>query len=558
MTDITGLVVQGNNHKNRLSVEVGESSGGDRLIYNVIDAGGGSDTLWGDYNGKITISKVYGAQLFGEDGNDDITDSVGNDTLSGGAGDDLITYEYGKDVIDGGDGEDTLKAVGKVLASDGLAITGIEKLYIANNAKIGDLDLTQFDSIVSLSILSFKRPATIDDVNFAGSHIDLVGTAFDDHFDVSNTATRFTISGGGGDDVMVGSQRGDYLSGQAGNDTLTGGSANDSITGGAGDDIVNGAGGNDYLFDNHGSNTIHGGEGNDRLVVTEAGHDRFYGDDGNDVITLGAGKGTAEGGAGDDSFVENFYGVHGRWSLNGGTGEDRLYASGDVASDSKINSVEQLYLQGTLTIDPKLLDSFAGVHDAAGHEINFSHGGDFTWKKVKDDLSSTATLHGSVATDHIDLSASNGLWFVDASNGNDTVILGKHLDSGFPEYNTALGGSGDDWLMGGASDDLLSGGSGDDVLIGTAGTDGMDGGEGKDTFVFTEIRGQTGIDDFTAKGPSHDVIDLSAVKSVRNFSDLMVHHTVQYDGYLVVWFGHNNIFLEGITVKDLNASDFQF
>jgi Ca2+-binding RTX toxin-like protein len=555
MTDTTGLVIHGNDHKNILGIFVKTDQDGDRSIYNVIDAGGGDDILRGEYDPKI--SKAYGSQLFGEDGNDEIMDSRGNDTLSGGAGDDLITSAYGQDVIDGGKGEDTFKAVGKVLASDGLAITGIEKLYVANSTKIGDLDLTQFAWVGGIGTLTFEHQANIHDVNFS-AHASLVGTAFDDQFDVSNALAHVSIAGGGGDDVMIGSKLADHLDGEAGNDTLTGGIANDTVLGGNGDDVLNGGDGNDYVFDNNGSNTLHGGAGNDRLTATD-GNNRLFGDDGDDIITLSQGD-VADGGTGNDKFILGFETGHRDWSIVGGAGDDAVYAGGNT-SGLAVDGVEQLYLRSAVTIDPALLDSFEGVHMAGGKVITFSHGGDFTWKRVKDEPSAfdVVKLNGSKAADHIDLSASKGLWNVDAGGGNDTVILGTASDSPTLSVNTVDGGAGNDTLTGGGSHDSLIGGDGNDVLIaGHNLVNTLIGGKGKDTFVFTEMRSQSSIADFTVIGPSHDVMDLSAVKSVHGFDDLINNHVAQYDGYIVVWFGNNDVILSGLTADDLNASDFHF
>jgi Ca2+-binding RTX toxin-like protein len=78
-----------------------------------------------------------------------------------------------------------------------------------------------------------------------------------------NLPVRFC--GGGGNDVLQGSNRGDHLDGGAGNDHLHGGKGNDKLTGGAGSDHLRGGHGNDsliggagrdYMRDDHGRNVF--------------------------------------------------------------------------------------------------------------------------------------------------------------------------------------------------------------------------------------------------------------------------------------------------------------
>jgi Ca2+-binding RTX toxin-like protein len=74
-----------------------------------------------------------------------------------------------------------------------------------------------------------------------------------------------TFSGGAGNDVIRGSNRGDALDGGAGHDHLHGGRGNDKLTGGAGSDRLRGGHGNDslvggagrdYMHDDHGRNVF--------------------------------------------------------------------------------------------------------------------------------------------------------------------------------------------------------------------------------------------------------------------------------------------------------------
>jgi Ca2+-binding RTX toxin-like protein len=81
------------------------------------------------------------------------------------------------------------------------------------------------------------------------------------------------ITGGSGNDTIIGDSRVNSIHGGAGNDTLNGGAANDNLFGEDGDDS---------LFGGPGSDTLSGGEGTDLL----------FGGDGNDVLAGGNGTDT--------------------------------------------------------------------------------------------------------------------------------------------------------------------------------------------------------------------------------------------------------------------------
>jgi hypothetical protein len=87
---------------------------------------------------------------------------------------------------------------------------------------------------------------------------------------------RVTLVGGGGDDVIVGSQFADALYGEAGFDQISGGSGNDQIFGGDGNDWI-------YAGPSNGQGPS---AGNDNDTVTGgAGADWYDGGDGYDTLT---------------------------------------------------------------------------------------------------------------------------------------------------------------------------------------------------------------------------------------------------------------------------------
>ncbi len=88
----------------------------------------------------------------------------------------------------------------------------------------------------------------------AGSN-ELVGTANGEIL-IGRDDIGSTISGLGGDDILIGGARGDTLEGGGGNDILQGGAGRDILRGGGGDDILRGGAGDDILRGGDGADTF--------------------------------------------------------------------------------------------------------------------------------------------------------------------------------------------------------------------------------------------------------------------------------------------------------------
>ncbi|WP_018416252.1 calcium-binding protein [Teredinibacter turnerae] len=120
-----------------------------------------------------------------------------------------------------------------------------------------------------------------------------------------------TLSGGYGDDVLIGNAQADTMLGLEDNDVLVGNGGNDRLFGYSGDDILYGGDGEDWLyaatdedFDKTDSDQLYGGEGSDHLFG-DAGRDLLDGGDGVDTLTGGRGYDTLLGGEGNDIFIYN-------------------------------------------------------------------------------------------------------------------------------------------------------------------------------------------------------------------------------------------------------------
>ncbi|MBQ7568835.1 hypothetical protein IJT17_08530 [bacterium] len=182
------------------------------------------------------------------------------------------------------------------------------------------------------------------------SRLVIDGGKGDDRITVDEKVTQsLRLTGGEGNDYIIGGSGGDIIFDNYGSNTINGAAGNDVIIahgvdlkdgqgnrleGGAGDDYLEGGNGKDYMsggdgydviYGLGGDDEIHGGAGNDYLDGGE-GNDTIYGDEGNDNLIGGKGDDVLRGGAGDDLLI----GASGSDSINGEGGNNRIISSGDM------------------------------------------------------------------------------------------------------------------------------------------------------------------------------------------------------------------------------------
>src|SRR3546814_9053421 len=87
---------------------------------------------------------------------------------------------------------------------------------------------------------------------------------------LTGTATGFSfvrgvenVTGGTGNDTLLGNVAGNHFVGAGGNDTLRGGFGNDSLAGNAGTDLLYGEQGDDIINGGDGDDRVDGGVGNE-------------------------------------------------------------------------------------------------------------------------------------------------------------------------------------------------------------------------------------------------------------------------------------------------------
>lgn len=308
----------------------------------------------------------------------------GNDTITGGAGNDSIVWNVtngnffnparpdGRDFVDGGangaagdrfivtgnNSRETfvIYTVAAAIAA-GLTVqnAAAEIVITRNGDVIAELANIEEITINTLDVTADNGNGVPDGGTtggFFGDNVSVVGdfsgTSLnystitvngddgDDTVDISQLTSdhRIVFRGGGGDNVLVGSERSqDVLvdarhgSAQDGTDpdspdedesampeglVLVGDDTNETFIGAAGNDIIFAGGGADNALGNDG----------DDMIFGDGGADRIFGGEGNDVIEAGKGDDMVFADAGDDMVIATE--EDGRDSYWGGEGSDTL------------------------------------------------------------------------------------------------------------------------------------------------------------------------------------------------------------------------------------------
>lgn len=203
-------------------------------------------------------------------------------------------------------------------------------------------------------------------------------------------------------------------------------------------------------------------------------------------------------------------------------------------------------------------DIVARQFDAAG--VDVSHG-EWTLSKTaivnqyKPDLAALEN-GGFVAT-----------WEADGQDGSGLGVVQRYfLDAGGPSGDIT-GTAGNDVLNGTnagehiyglAGADIIKALGGSDIVEGGTGSDRLSGGKASDTFVFHDAEGFDRVLDFDSTGGDHDVIDLSSLTSVVNFSQVRRHFVQHGDDLTIDFAGRNDILLVDTDSHDLGKGHFIF
>lgn len=480
----------------------------------------GNDTITGG-GGKDTILGGGGNDLLsGGEGADSIDGGSGNDTIAGGSGDDAVEGGAGADMIDGGGNNDTLTGG----EGNDTVLGGGGADTIRDGDGSGDDSYAGGAGIDTLDYGAATGPVTIDVQNETA----VGGGTGSDSF------TGLEIyRGGGGNDILLGGDEADFLRGGDGADLILGNDGDDDLAGDEGDDSLQGGGGDDRFEarSDAGNDVIDGGEGIDTLdysgVIASATVNLATGTAtalgfGTDTIlnierVVGSETGdTITGSAGNDTIE----GGRGDDVINSGAGNDRI--QGDSGNDTIFGSLGDDTIDGGTGED--VLD-FSGAVSALNIALDL---GTASGADIGNDLvanfetliggGGNDIIFGSALGEHIAAGAGNDT--VLGGAGNDTLLGGGGADSlsggsgdddlfGGNQNDTLNGGTGDDKIDGGDGNDTIFGGSGNDTLTGGGGNDTIGGGDGNDSF----IEGIGSGDDSYIGGSGIDRVDYSAVTS---------------------------------------------
>ena len=317
-----------------------------------------------------------------------------------------------------------------------------------------------------------------------------------------------TRNGTSGNDSIYGWAKGgnasslsgnDTLNGATGNDLLYGGTSDDSLDGGLGSDTLIGSIGNDIYVVNTTTDSIIEDTNGEKILVEEE-YSSYYQNINIDTVkslvsyTLGKnlenltltgtrannGRGNALNNTLIGNGVNNsLYGGQGNDYLNGRDGNDKLY--GEAGRDYLDGGTGLDTLVGGTGSDSYKIDSIAdtiteysnqGI-DAVQSSVSYRLGNNLENLT----LSGTKAIKGIGNALANTLSGNSANNFLDGGNGNDTLS-----DSEFYDYDTLVGGAGDDYLRD-VINSTLVGNAGDDTLSTVYGNSSLIGGTGNDTYI---------------------------------------------------------------------------
>lgn len=291
-------------------------------------------------------------------------------------------------------------------------------------------------------------------------------------FDTHVRTTDLDRMAGENDLVVIIDAAGQHLLAEAAN--LTGGEGNDVLIGTRYDDIIIARGGNDLLD---------GGAGNDRLE-TGQGNDTSYGRDGNDEVWVGVHadrtltRQIVDAGAGDD-FVALFANISNDSLIRGGSGEDIINTtsnSSDLATRDSLISGFERWDDGSGRWLRLIDQNFVGTTDQ--HITVYYDGGGYGGYEAWTGAIPTSLDESSDFGNLVDASA--------VTSGRVSVIF----NSG-NSYGAFRGGAGSDSLIGSAGGDFFAGSGGNDLFDGRDGVDTAIFFGKRSDYIVTEIRYNT-------------------------------------------------------------------
>ena len=240
--------------------------------YSVINGGAGNDSI---YNGMYGTSSGDYSTLNGGAGNDTIISSQTIADIYGDTGNDYLSDRYGYALFNGGKGNDTIIGL-------------YENIFEYNMGDGNDL-ITNYDESSILRITDGSDYTTMrsnsDVIVKVGDGSITFENAYGKTININNlvrlnnNTRKGTLNGTSKGDSINNSSNGEYA-------TINGADGNDNIENYAQYAVLNGDNGNDTIYSYGAYTTINGGKGNDSIDNEgNANVIQYANGDGNDVIT---------------------------------------------------------------------------------------------------------------------------------------------------------------------------------------------------------------------------------------------------------------------------------
>ena len=495
------------------------------------DNGDGSDdlTVSGTAGDDTIVVALATSSVTGVVGGPISVNGIENLTANGGgaaAGDDLDVTGFGAV-----SGLERLEINANSLAGDTLDVTGTagnDTIHFnATDANSGTITRSGTDTTISYAGLDAAAALTVQGGTAGFDILHVLGTEGDDAVTMPTASSvtrdgtvtigagidRLDITGAGGaDTVTLGALTiPAQVDGGAGADivdasavaavgvTISGGTGNDVLIGGDQDDQIAGGTGHDFIQGNTGDDQLNGGDNSDTfLQIVGDGADAIDGGGGDDLVGIA-------GDASDNTLAITTVGAVASVSLDA-----------DVISNSNVEVISIGVDAGADTIN------VADLTDTPVRLVYLNLG-------TADGSVDAVTVEGTEGTDDVSITETGGLvsvtglaaeFDIDSSvaadgdrltvNGNagDDVIkavdgventIGITLNGGLGDDSLTAdailnGGPGNDYLEGGSGADTLNGDAGEDTMVGGGGADTFDGGTGFDTILISGTAGSDQIE----------------------------------------------------------------
>lgn len=355
------------------------------------------------------LNTETGVTVAGNGGNDTINNNASNSSLSGGSGNDKLT-----------NGEIIYSEIDSPF-DDNTTVSSFGNTDVTLNGGTGN-------DTIRIDVTSNKRDSSGKFYQRVTNPVNVVayGGAGDDY--ITNVNTGVTLNGDADNDTL--DTRGD-------NNFVIGGDGNDSVRNSYGAAVLIDLGAGDDTLTNERSNTVNSPD--NVTILAGAGNDRVFDDGRQNYVALGAGDDyaiigyliddmgagtTVDGGIGNDTIFsygsdvqitdtsgDNFISIHGKNTVNVGTGNDSINVSG---MDNIIN------VSGG---DNHIDSSYSG-------RLSIKSGdGDDTIELVGDDEVTVNSGAGNdliKVGDGLNVSASNVVVYT--GDGNDTIEIHGDVD----------------------------------------------------------------------------------------------------------------------------------